>query len=149
MKTCPNCGSTEIYRQDLQSLTIHCGSEALLQAERCGHQWEAEQVRKPLATARAREKRYPRTRLNIGVYLCPIDRDKYSFAINNGNGIIAFNEFETDRYLSGCYHSIEEALTAGINFSSAFTECNRCQQDGRSIKNRKESVKIRSKFTEI
>ena len=24
MKTCPNCGSIEIYRQDLQSLTIHC-----------------------------------------------------------------------------------------------------------------------------
>lgn len=111
MKTCPNCGSIEIYRQDLQSLIIHC--------DRCGHQWEAEQVRKPLATARAREKRYPRTRLNIGVYLCPVNKEKYSFAINNGNGIIAFNEFDTDRYLSGCYDSIEEALAAGINWAES------------------------------
>jgi hypothetical protein len=36
--------------------------------------------------------------------------------INNGSGIAVFNEFESDKFLSGCYDSIEEALDAGINW---------------------------------
>jgi hypothetical protein len=48
------------------------------------------------------------------VYICPINKNKYSFAINKNGGIAAFYEFESDPYLSGCYDSIEEALEAGI-----------------------------------
>lgn len=71
-----------------------------------------------MAKATAQEKSYPRHTLNIGIYLCPIDQNKYSFSINNGNGIMAFYEFEDDQYLSGCYESIKEALEAGIKEAS-------------------------------
>ena len=99
---CPQCQSSEIYRKSLESLTIYC--------DHCGHQWQAEQVKKALATAQKRKKSYPRHLLNIDVYICPIDKNKYSFAINKNGGVGAFYEFESDPYLSGCYDSIEEAL---------------------------------------
>jgi transposase-like protein len=105
---CPQCQSSQIYRKNPKSLIIICDD--------CGHQWQAEQVKKALATAQKREKRYPRHLLNIDVYICPSDRNKYSFAINNGSGIAVFKEFESDEFLSGCYNSIEEALEAGINW---------------------------------
>jgi hypothetical protein len=105
MKNCPNCGNQEIYRKDLTSLVIHCDC--------CGYRWETEQVRKPLATARVRAKKLRRT-LNISVWLCPIDKNKYSFSINNGNGVMVFEDFPEDRYVSGCYDSIKQALEAGI-----------------------------------
>lgn len=105
---CPQCESSETYRKSLESLTIYC--------DHCGHQWQAEQVKKALATAQKREKRYPRHLINIGVYICPSDRNKYSFALSRGSGIAAFYEFESDEFLSGCYDSIKEALEAGINW---------------------------------
>ncbi|MFM8307952.1 MAG: hypothetical protein ACKN87_13110 [Microcystis aeruginosa] len=66
---------------------------------------------KSLASARKHQGRH---RLDIDVYLCPIDKNKYSFAINKNGGVRAFYQFESDPYLSGCYESIEEALEAGI-----------------------------------
>ena len=100
---CPQCQSSETYRKSLESLTIYC--------DHCGHQWQAEQVRKSLASAHRRQGRHL---LHINVYICPINKNKYSFAINKNGGIAAFYEFESDPYLSGCYDSIEEALEAGI-----------------------------------
>ena len=100
---CPRCQSSEIYRKSLESLTIYC--------DHCGHQWQAEQVRKSLASAHRRQGRHL---LHINVYICPIDKNKYSFAINKNGGVGAFYEFESDPYLSGSYDSIEEALEAGI-----------------------------------
>ncbi len=105
---CPQCQSSQIYRKNPKSLIIICDD--------CGHQWQADQVKKALATAQKREKCYPRHLLNIDVYICPSDRNKYSFAINNGSGIAVFKEFESDEFLSGCYNSTEEALDAGINW---------------------------------
>ncbi len=67
------------------------------------------------------KKSYPRHLLNIDVYICPSDQNKYSFAINNGNGIAAFYEFESDPYLSGCYDSIEEALECSGLFQLLFS----------------------------
>jgi hypothetical protein len=83
----------------------------IIYCDNCGHQWKADQVMKSLASARKYQGRH---RLDIDVYLCPIDKNKYSFAINKNGGVAAFYEFESDPYLSGCYESIEEALEAGI-----------------------------------
>lgn len=66
---------------------------------------------KSLASARKQQGRH---RIDIDVYVCPIDKNKYSFAINKNGGVGAFYEFESDPYLSGSYDSIEEALEAGI-----------------------------------
>jgi len=66
---------------------------------------------KSLASARKQQGRHL---LDIDVYLCPIDKNKYSFAINKNGGIAAFYEFESDPYLRGCYGSIKKALEAGI-----------------------------------
>lgn len=66
---------------------------------------------KSLASA---HRRQGRNLLDIDVYVCPINKNKYSFAINKNGGIGAFYEFESDPYLSGCYDSIKEALEAGI-----------------------------------
>ena len=65
---------------------------------------------KSLASARKQQGQH---RLDIDVYLCPIDKNKYSFAINKNGGIAAFYEFD-DPYLSGCHESIKKALEAGI-----------------------------------
>ncbi|GCL52197.1 hypothetical protein NIES3804_37850 [Microcystis aeruginosa NIES-3804] len=100
---CPQCESSETYRKSLESMIIYCNN--------CGYQWEADQVMKSLASARRQQGRH---RINIDVYLCPIDKNKYSFAINKNGGVGAFYEFESDPYLSGCYDSIEEALEVGI-----------------------------------
>jgi hypothetical protein len=107
---CPQCQSSEIYRKSLKSLNIYC--------DNCEHQWKSKQVREALSTVSIQEKSYPHHKLNIGIYLCPIDQNKYSFSINNGNGIMAFYEFEDDQYLSGCYESIKEALEARIKEAS-------------------------------
>ncbi|MCA2653324.1 MULTISPECIES: hypothetical protein [Microcystis] len=50
---CPQCQSSEIYRKSLESLNIYC--------DHCGHQWQAEQVKKSLATAQKRKKAIPAT----------------------------------------------------------------------------------------
>ena len=83
----------------------------IIYCDNCGYQWEADQVMKSLASARRRQGRHL---LDIDVYLCPIDKNKYSFAINKSGGVCHFGEYESDPYLSGCYESIEEALETGI-----------------------------------
>ena len=83
----------------------------IIYCDNCGHQWEADQSMKPLASAHRRQGRHL---LHIHVYLCPINKNKYSFAINKSGGVRHFGEYESDPYLSGCYDSIEEALEAGI-----------------------------------
>jgi DNA-directed RNA polymerase subunit M/transcription elongation factor TFIIS len=100
---CPKCQSSEIYRKSLESMIIYC--------DNCGHQWEADQVMKSFASARKQKGQH---RLDNDIYLCPINKNKYSFAINKNGGVGAFYEFESDPYLSGSYDSIEEALEAGI-----------------------------------
>jgi ribosomal protein L37AE/L43A len=100
---CPQCQSSETYRKSLESMIIHC--------DNCGHQWFADQSIKPLASAHRRQGRHL---LHIHVYLCPINKNKYSFAINKSGGVRHFGEYESDPYLSGCYNSIKEALEAGI-----------------------------------
>ncbi|MEG3440166.1 hypothetical protein V0288_23755 [Pannus brasiliensis CCIBt3594] len=102
---CPKCGNQDVYRKRLESLTIYC--------DRCGHQWEGNQVRKSLANRKTWSK-IERMYMYVSVWLCPKDKSKYSFGISNGHGIVYFKEFPEDPYVSGCYNSIEEALTAGM-----------------------------------
>ena len=83
----------------------------IIYCDNCGHQWEADQVMKSFASARKQKGQH---RLDNDIYLCPINKNKYSFAINKNGGVGAFYEFESDPYLSGSYDSIEEALEAGI-----------------------------------
>jgi len=72
-------------------------------------------VRKALVEKWVYRKTAPRGNYFVTAWHCPINPTKYSFGISYRGGVAAFNEFEENPYVSGCYDSPDKALQAGIN----------------------------------
>ncbi|PSF33870.1 hypothetical protein C7H19_19290 [Aphanothece hegewaldii CCALA 016] len=106
MKVCPKCGNPEIYRKHPHSLDIYC--------DRCGHLGRVSQVLKPFLESKVYRRKSPKGTHTVQVWLCPNNKRHYSFSITYGQGMMAFNEFPEDPYLSGCFENAGEALKAGI-----------------------------------
>lgn len=64
------------------------------------------------------EDKYGRKRgvWEVGVYPCPADSSKYSFAYSDSGGICVFDEFKggINIYLSGRFDTPQQALEAGL-----------------------------------
>lgn len=70
---------------------------------------------KPLYQTTAYRTRSPKGSHVISIWVCPIDSNRFSFAIAYGGGLMVMDEYEGDRYLSGKFSSIEEAAIAAIS----------------------------------
>ncbi|MFN6559528.1 MAG: hypothetical protein RMY28_006940 [Nostoc sp. ChiSLP01] len=104
---CPNCGSSEIYRQNPTQRQVYC--------DRCGYSWQVKQPQIPLLEKKIYVSQGSmKGQHYVSVWYCPIDSSKYSFSLNYGGGVCLFNEFLEDPYLSGSYSTPEKALQAGI-----------------------------------
>lgn len=104
---CPKCLSQDIYRKSPLKLTVYCA--------KCGFHWSVSQVLRPFLTKEIYRTKTPKGKHKISVWCCPSDPSKFSFSIRYGSGVVGFEEFASNAFLSGTYSTAEEALKAGVD----------------------------------